>query len=102
MEINIKVNVDADKAIEKLERIRDLYKEINDLKQEDVNTSIGYLHNGDGLTPRKSETCSMIYRKDGLYVKYPSGELEKLQSFQEIDSQNIRSNKIQAAKDFMS
>ena len=40
MEINVKVNVDADKAIEKLERIRDLYKEINELKNEKINISI--------------------------------------------------------------
>ncbi|UTI86556.1 hypothetical protein NIT62_08900 [Mammaliicoccus sciuri] len=102
MDINVKVNVDADKAIEKLERIRDLYKEINDLKQEDINTSIGYLHNSNGWTPRKSQTCGLVHRKDGLYVKYASGEVQKLQSFQKNDSQKNRSNQVQAAKDFMS
>lgn len=40
VDINVKVNVDADKAIEKLERIRDLYKEINELKNEKINISI--------------------------------------------------------------
>lgn len=40
MDINVKVNVDAEKAIEKLERIRDLYKEINELKKEEVRVRI--------------------------------------------------------------
>ncbi len=40
MDINVKVNVDADKAIEKLERIRDLYKEINELKNEKISITI--------------------------------------------------------------
>lgn len=108
MDINVKVNVDADTAIEKLERIRDLYKEINDLKQEDVNISIGYFHNGDGLTPRKSETCSMVCKKDGLYVKYPNGKEEKIQSFQEsnikfdddIKKRTVNTEK-RMSKDFM-
>lgn len=34
MEFNVKVNVDADEAIEKLERIKQLYEEINQLKNE--------------------------------------------------------------------
>lgn len=36
MGVNVKVTVDTDEAIEKLERIRDLYKEINELKQGDI------------------------------------------------------------------
>lgn len=34
MEFSVKVNVDADKAIEKLERIKQLYEEINRLKND--------------------------------------------------------------------
>ena len=34
MEFNVKVNVDTDEAIEKLERIKQLYEEINQLKNE--------------------------------------------------------------------
>lgn len=34
MEFNVKVNIDADDAIEKLERIKQLYEEINQLKNE--------------------------------------------------------------------
>ena len=34
MEFNVKVNVDADEAIEKLERIKKLYEEINQLKND--------------------------------------------------------------------
>lgn len=34
MEFNVKVNVDADEAIEKLERIKQLYEEINQLKND--------------------------------------------------------------------
>lgn len=40
MDINVKVNVDADKDIEKLERIRDLYKEINELKNKEISITI--------------------------------------------------------------
>lgn len=45
MDINVKVNVDADKAIEKLERIRDLYKEINELKNEKISITINEKEN---------------------------------------------------------
>ncbi|MDN8776998.1 hypothetical protein Q0M62_14750 [Staphylococcus aureus] len=45
MDINVKVNVDADKAIEKLERIRDLYKEINELKQGDIKNRKNRMRN---------------------------------------------------------
>lgn len=62
VDINVKVNVDADKAIEKLERIRDLYKEINELKNEKISISIN----------------------------------------NKEDAKIIRSNQVQAAKDFMS
>lgn len=34
MEFNVKVNIDADEAIKKLERIKQLYEEINRLKNE--------------------------------------------------------------------
>lgn len=34
MEFNVKVNVGADEAIEKLERIKQLYEEINRLKND--------------------------------------------------------------------
>ncbi|MFS4466017.1 hypothetical protein ACMFKE_11545 [Staphylococcus haemolyticus] len=34
MEYIVKVNIDADEAIEKLERIKQLYEEINQLKNE--------------------------------------------------------------------
>lgn len=34
MEFSVKVNVDADEAIEKLERIKQLYEEINRLKND--------------------------------------------------------------------
>lgn len=34
MECTVKVNIDADDAIEKLERIKELYKEINELQKE--------------------------------------------------------------------
>jgi hypothetical protein len=34
MEFNVKVNIDADEAIEKLERIKQLYEEINRLKND--------------------------------------------------------------------
>ncbi|MEL3710557.1 hypothetical protein RUT98_01390 [Staphylococcus borealis] len=34
MEFSVKVNVDADEAIEKLERIKQLYEEINQLKND--------------------------------------------------------------------
>lgn len=45
MDIDVKVNVDADKAIEKLERIRDLYKEINELKNEKISITINEKEN---------------------------------------------------------
>lgn len=34
MEFKVKVNIDADEAIEKLERIKQLYEEIDQLKNE--------------------------------------------------------------------
>ncbi|WP_181777861.1 hypothetical protein [Staphylococcus aureus] len=34
MDFKIKVNVDADEAIKTLERIKELYKEINELQDE--------------------------------------------------------------------
>ena len=34
MEFSVKVNVDADETIEKLERIKQLYEEINQLKND--------------------------------------------------------------------
>lgn len=34
MEFNVKINVNADEAIEKLERVKQLYEEINRLKNE--------------------------------------------------------------------
>lgn len=40
MEFNVKVNVDADEAIEKLERIKELCKEINDLQDNRPNINI--------------------------------------------------------------
>lgn len=45
VDINVKVTVDADKAIEKLERIRDLYKEINELKQGDIKNRKNRMRN---------------------------------------------------------
>lgn len=41
MEFNVKVNVDADEAIEKLERIKQLYEEINRLKNDRSVVNVG-------------------------------------------------------------
>ena len=44
MEFNVKVNIDADEAIEKLERIKQLYEEINRLKNDRPVVKLG-IHN---------------------------------------------------------
>ena len=44
VDINVKVNVDADEAIAKLERIRDLYKEINELSKDEVSIQIDHMN----------------------------------------------------------
>lgn len=41
MEFNVKVNIDADEAIEKLERIKQLYEEINQLKNDRPVVKLG-------------------------------------------------------------
>ncbi len=41
MEFSVKVNVDADEAIEKLERIKQLYEEINQLKNDRPVVKVG-------------------------------------------------------------
>ena len=41
MEFNVKVNIDADEAIEKLERIKQLYEEINRLKNDRSVVKVG-------------------------------------------------------------
>ncbi|HHC9656621.1 TPA: hypothetical protein ACN2QB_001845 [Staphylococcus aureus] len=40
MNLTVKVNVDADEAIEKLERIKKLYKEINELQNRQSNANV--------------------------------------------------------------
>ncbi|PCF81448.1 hypothetical protein [Staphylococcus delphini] len=42
MDFTVKVNVDASEVIEKLERIKNLYREINELKNEKpvINSSV--------------------------------------------------------------
>ncbi|MBI5972218.1 hypothetical protein [Staphylococcus caledonicus] len=40
MNLNAKVELDANEAIEKLERIRDLYKEIIELQRREVNVNL--------------------------------------------------------------
>ena len=47
MEFNVKVNVDADEAIEKLERIKQLYEEINRLKNDRPVVKVGISNEAD-------------------------------------------------------
>lgn len=47
MEFSVKVNIDADEAIEKLERIKQLYEEINQLKNEKPVVKIGISNEAD-------------------------------------------------------
>lgn len=47
MEFNVKVNVDADEAIEKLERIKQLYEEINQLKKDIPVVKLGIRNEAD-------------------------------------------------------
>ena len=47
MEFNVKVNVDADDAIEKLERIKQLYEEINRLKNDRPVVKVGISNEAD-------------------------------------------------------
>lgn len=92
VDINVKVNVDADKAIEKLERIRDLYKEIDELKKEEVNVKQKILKGSKGnytLHYSNEDTCSLLRERDGIYVFYPNGEKEKVSTFGKM---NIKTN----------
>lgn len=47
MEFSVKVNIDADEAIEKLERIKQLYEEINQLKNDRPVVKIGISNEAD-------------------------------------------------------
>ncbi|MDR5621892.1 hypothetical protein QTA71_07960 [Staphylococcus haemolyticus] len=47
MEFNVKVNIDADEAIEKLERIKQLYEEINQLKNDRPVVKVGISNESD-------------------------------------------------------
>lgn len=47
MEFKVKVNVDADEAIEKLEHIKQLYEEINQLKNEKTVVNLRIHNEGD-------------------------------------------------------
>ncbi|HDZ6408124.1 TPA: hypothetical protein SLB81_002612 [Staphylococcus aureus] len=47
MDFKIKVNVDADEAIEKLERIKELYKEINELQNESPVVKVNIRNKAD-------------------------------------------------------
>lgn len=47
MEFNVKVNIDADEAIEKLERIKQLYEEINRLKNDRSVVKVGISNEAD-------------------------------------------------------
>lgn len=47
MEFNVKVNIDADEAIEKLERIKQLYEEINQLKNDRPVVKVGISSESD-------------------------------------------------------
>lgn len=47
MEFNVKVNVDADEAIEKLGRIKKLYEEINQLKNDRPVVKVGISNEAD-------------------------------------------------------
>lgn len=47
MEFNVKVNIDADEAIEKLERIKQLYEEINKLKNDRPVVKVGIRNEAD-------------------------------------------------------
>lgn len=47
MEFKVKVNIDADEAIEKLERIKQLYEEINQLKNDRPVVKVGIRNEAD-------------------------------------------------------
>lgn len=47
MEYIVKVNIDADEAIEKLERIKQLYEEINQLKNDRAVVKVGISNEAD-------------------------------------------------------
>lgn len=47
MELTVKVNVDTDEAIEKLERIKELCKEINDLQGNRPNINVNVKNETD-------------------------------------------------------
>lgn len=47
MEYIVKVNIDADEAIEKLERIKQLYEEINQLKNDRSVIKVGISNEAD-------------------------------------------------------
>ncbi|MGZ1809538.1 hypothetical protein ACXQDA_03985 [Staphylococcus argenteus] len=47
MNLTVKVNVDADEAIEKLERIKKLYKEINELQNRQSNANVTVTNDAD-------------------------------------------------------
>ncbi|MDH9618317.1 hypothetical protein PZM43_04860 [Staphylococcus epidermidis] len=47
MEFNVKVNIDADEVIEKLERIKQLYEEINRLKNDRSVVKVGISNEAD-------------------------------------------------------
>ena len=47
MEFTVKVNIDADEAIKKLERIKELYKEINELQCDRPNINVNIKNKAD-------------------------------------------------------
>ena len=47
MELSVKVNIDADEAIEKLEHIKQLYEEINQLKNDMPVVKLGICNEAD-------------------------------------------------------
>lgn len=47
MEFSVKVNIDEDEAIEKLERIKQLYEEINQLKNDRPVVKVGISNESD-------------------------------------------------------
>lgn len=65
MEFNAKVNIDADEAIEKLERIKQLYEEINKLKNDIPVVKLEIRNEGDAEQIR-----SYINEKNAKNTKF--------------------------------
>ncbi|MGX0208455.1 hypothetical protein [Staphylococcus epidermidis] len=55
MEFNVKVNIDADEAIEKLERIKQLYEEINQLKNDIPVVKLGICNEAEVMLTKKMQ-----------------------------------------------